>query len=248
MANKKTKHPYLFSVVVPEMAVFYKGDAVEQMKKLPAASVDLIYIDPPFGTTQAWWDSKINWKAWFTEAYRLLKPTGNIVIHCSQPFTYTLIREAPYAPHYHWIWNKVNTTLPFVAKIQPLRCCEEILVFKGRGKGVSYYPQRVGTEERTFRSQGRSLYYGAVSEQPLQTVKGRYQTHYISMKKSVDGFATRPPDLIRLMINSYSKPSDTILDTFCYNGESFASCSDRRWIGIDKYHVPKWLAIGVEKI
>ena len=222
------------------MAVFFRGDAIKMMKQhIPTASVDLLYIDPPFGTTQQPWDNKIDWKAWFAEAFRVLKPAGTIVIHSSVPFNYELIRQAPRPPSHTWYWNKVNSTNPLIAKVQPLRCCEEILVW--RNKKTTYYPQRVGTEERTFISQGASAYYGAVSAQPVQTVKGYYQTHYIEMKKKVDGFATRPRDLIQLMVNSYSKAGDTILDTFCYNGESRVCCSDRRWIGIDLIHIPKHL-------
>jgi DNA modification methylase len=72
-------------------------------------------------------------------------------------------------------------------------------------------------------------------------VRGHYQTHHIEMKREVDGFSTRPRALIQLMVDSYSKPGDTILDTFCYNGISSTCCSERRWIGIDLLHVPKYL-------
>ena len=32
--------------------LFYCGDNLEQLQKLPAASVDLIYIDPPFNSNR----------------------------------------------------------------------------------------------------------------------------------------------------------------------------------------------------
>ena len=210
-------------------------------KHILTASVDLVYIDPPFATTQNWWDSKIDWKVWFEEAFRILKPTGNIVIHCSMPFTYELIRQAPHAPNYHWIWNKINCTNPFISKIEPRRCCEEILVWKGKGPKVQYFPQRVGTEKRTFTSKGQSSYYGACTPQKEQTVIGKYQTHFVDMGREIDGFSTRPKALIRLMYDTYSKPGDTVLDCFAYNGISSTCCPGRRWIGIDLLHIPKYL-------
>lgn len=218
----------------------YKGDAIEIMKGLETASVDLIYTNPPFnGATRNTWDKKIDWALFFKEARRLLKPTGNIVLHCAVPFNYTLIREAPSPPSYSWYWKKENVTCPFLAKTQPLRIVEEILVW--RGERGQYFPQRVGTEERTYRASGKSSYYGAVSEQEPQTVQGKYQTHYLEMAREIDGFSTRPRDMIRLLYNAYSKEGDTVLDPFCNNALSAICCPGRHWIGIDLLHEPTYL-------
>jgi site-specific DNA-methyltransferase (adenine-specific) len=218
---------------------FYQGDAIEIMKTLEEHSVDLLYSNPPFnGATKNKWDTVIDWTAFFKEAFRVVKPSGTIVLHCAVPFNYTLIRDAPRPPNYSWYWKKENTTLPFIAKIQPLRCVEEILVWKG--KGSSYYPQRVGEEIRTFTSQGESSYYGAGSAQEQQTVTGKYQTHFIEMPRLIDGFSTRPRELIKLIYDSYSKPGDTVLDCFCNNGLSSVCCEGREWIGIDLLHEPKY--------
>ena len=34
--------------------VIYCGDNLEQLKKLPDACIDLIYIDPPFNSNRGW--------------------------------------------------------------------------------------------------------------------------------------------------------------------------------------------------
>ena len=82
----------------------YHGDNLHFMKDMPSEFIDLIYIDPPFGT-QSLWSSKA-WKgqkvqemsfydSWgggihgylnfiterLTEMHRLLKPTGSIFVH-----------------------------------------------------------------------------------------------------------------------------------------------------------------------
>lgn len=85
------------------------GECVEEMKKLPNSSVDLIIADPPYNLSKggAWkWDNSVelqgmggnwnkvmqNWdnysfeaymaftKEWLTEAQRILKPTGSMWI------------------------------------------------------------------------------------------------------------------------------------------------------------------------
>lgn len=226
------------------MTTFYRGDNLQWLKTMPAKSINLIYFDPPFGTTRNDWDHKLNWAALFKEFDRVLRDDGNIVIHCSVPFNYTLIREAPRPPTYSWYWKKENITCYLMSKMQPLRNTEEILVWKGK-KGAVYYPQRVGTVERTTAScTTKSTYYGAVN--PVKSYKkviGYCQTHHIDYKRDVKGFSTRPEALIELIINSYTKEGDTVLDPTCYKGVSgiVSRRMNRRWVGIDLHFIPSWI-------
>jgi len=217
---------------------FYKADCLQQMQKLESESLDLIYCNPPFGITQQPWDEKLDWKKLFPECFRLLKSTGMLVIHCSVPFNYTLIRDAPKPPNYSWYWNKKHPTTPLLAKVQPLRQVEEVLVW--RKNKNTYYPQRNGTEKRTFKSQGTSKYVGKCTPQETKDVVGFYQTHYIECDKLYRNLGTRPESLLELFIKSYTKPGDKILDPTCHKGISgrVAKSLGRHWIGIDKYFFP----------
>ena len=225
------------------MATFYKGDCLQQMKRLESKSIHLIYWNPPFGITRQPWDEKLPWAAIFTECFRLLRDDGMLVIHCSVPFNYELIRAAPKPPSYSWYWDKENPTTPLLAKIQPLRQVEEILVWKN--KQNTYFPQRIGDKERTFLSRGITNYvdYEYLTPQEPKVVKGFLQRHLIRMKSAVDGFATRPEALVELILNSYTKAGDTVLDPTCYRGLTgrVARRMGRRWIGIDKYFMPDML-------
>jgi DNA modification methylase len=226
------------------MTTFYQGDNINIMKRhIVDKSIDLIYFNPPFGTTQNKWDEKLDWKEIFAQCFRCLKDNGVLVIHCSVPFNYTLIREAPKAPTYSWYWKKDNNTNPLIAKIQPLRNTEEILVWTN--KKVRYYPQRVGDEERTYTPHGGkgTGYYCSVRDLPAKTIKGKLRTHHIEMKRSTDGYSTRPHELIELIINSYTMEGDTILDPTCYKGICglISKNMGRKWIGIDKYFIPSLL-------
>lgn len=226
---------------------FYKGDCLQSLKSVPSHSINLIYFDPPFGTTRNSWDSILPWNKLFEEFDRVLVSDGNIVIHCSIPFNYTLIRNAPRPPSYSWYWKKENITCPLIAKIQPLRNTEEILVWKG--KKAKYYPQRVGTEERIITSNGSGSYYGTTTEQYSQKVIGKYQAHHLDYKRTFDTFSTRPTELIELIIKSYTKEGDKVLDPTCYKGISGVVTTQlqRNWIGMDLYFYPILLLNGTSK-
>jgi DNA modification methylase len=226
------------------MATFYKGDCLKCFKHVADKSVDFVYFNPPYGITQQPWDEKLDWEAIFAECFRVLKPHGTLAIHCSVPFNYTLIRAAPRPPNYSWYWNKLATTTPLLAKHQPLRHMEEILVWNS--KYTKYYPQRVGDEIRYVHADGSTNYVINKTLKPdreLKMVRGKYQTHYIEMTKKVRGFATRPDELIELFLRSYTKENDVVLDPTCYEGLSgvIARRMNRRWIGFDKYYFPKML-------
>lgn len=221
------------------MSVFYQGDIFKQIQKIQSGTINLIYIDPPFGTTNNYWDEKIDWKLLFQEFFRVLKDDGTIAIHCSIPFNYELIRSAPKPPSYSWYWNKKQVTCPLISNKQPLRCMEEILIW--RKNKTTYYRQQIGDELRKSTYMTNPNYYGKGSKTESTFIKGKTRTHYIEMNRVVNGFSTRPPELVKLMIDSYSKEGDTILDCFCYNGLSYTQSQGRRWIGIDKYFVPMFV-------
>ena len=82
--------------------VIYCGDCLDQLQKLPAACVDLIYIDPPFNSNrnyEVFWGETKEKRAFedrhaSTQAYidfmrprcvelaRVLKKTGSFYYHC----------------------------------------------------------------------------------------------------------------------------------------------------------------------
>jgi DNA modification methylase len=75
------------SVSMPTSTTF-QADCVEQMKKMPADSVDSIVCDPPYGLSFMGkeWDSFTDGQAmgewcrlWAVEAFRVLKPGGHMV-------------------------------------------------------------------------------------------------------------------------------------------------------------------------
>lgn len=107
----------------------FKGDCLEVMKDIPTGAADTIICDPPYGTTACKWDSIIPLDKMWEQLERIVKPNGAVVLFGSQPFTTVLISSNLNDFKYEWIWYK-NTTSGFaMAKKQPMRCHENILVF-----------------------------------------------------------------------------------------------------------------------
>jgi site-specific DNA-methyltransferase (adenine-specific) len=216
---------------------FYRGDTLTLLRtQIKDKSINLLYINPPFGTTGNNWDEKQDWVSLFKEFFRVLTDDGMLVIHCSIPFNYELIRSAPKPPAYSWYWKKEFPTCPYIANHQPLRNVEEILVWKK--KKNTYYRKNIGTEVHTESHSSKSNYYAKYAVRKV-TIVGKTRTHFLDMKRNIDGFSTRPDEMVQLMIDTYTKPGDTVLDCFCYKGLTSKFCTDRRWIGMDKNFYPE---------
>lgn len=120
-----------------------KGDCLERMREIPDNSVDAVICDPPYGTTACKWDSVIALHPMWTELRRVTKKNGAIVLFGSQPFTTTLIHSNIKEFKYTWVWNKRFGANFALAKHQPIKIHEDIIVF-GNGTGrAEYNPQKV---------------------------------------------------------------------------------------------------------
>lgn len=209
-------------------------DNLEYCKNCEDNTIDLIYFNPPFGTTEQIWDKPLQWEELFDEMNRILKPDGNIVIHSSIPFTYDLIRFRK--PKYHWIWDKGTTGSPFLAKKQPMRNTEEILVYYKTGKTGRYFPQMEGDKERKITNTSHTNYWGGRGKLNYTSiVKGKYPKHLISFKRKVRGLSTRPDELIEYIVKTYTNEDDKVLDLTCYKGLTGDVCEKigRQYIGVD---------------
>lgn len=216
-----------------------QGDIHEVIKTLETNSIDICYTDPPFAFgkkkhTECEWDLPLRWEELFKEMWRVLKPNGVIILHCSMPFTYHLIQTE--TPKYHYTWIKDRSTNFFHAKSQPLRQSEEILVFYK--KKPTYNAQMIGnTFYKTGRA-GKSDYYGSRGETKVETTDGhvgKYPNNILNYPRHIRGFSTRPNELVDWILKTYSNEGDTVLDLTCYNALTGHRCLElnRKYIGVD---------------
>tara|TARA_R110002110_G_scaffold67633_5_gene184124 strand:- start:736 stop:1416 length:681 start_codon:yes stop_codon:yes gene_type:complete len=212
------------------------GDINDVIKTFDNNEFNLIYTNPPFNTTAKKWDNPLDWDKLFLEMDRVLKPNGVILLHCSKPFTYDLIRYRK--PNYHYTWVKNNPTNFFQAKKQPLRQVEEILVYYK--KKHTYNPQMIGdqqmTNNRTNNYEG-DLYYG--NQKPNKSNhKGRFPTDFLGTFKRIlqkNSPKSVDDEITKKMVLTYSNENDNILDMTCCdkNNGNIAKDLKRNYIGVD---------------
>ena len=112
-----------------EINKIYNEDCLEGMKRIADGTVDMILCDLPYGTTQCKWDTVIPFEPLWEQYRRVIKPNRAIVLTASQPFTSALVMSNPKMFKYEWIWDKRFAANFGVAKIQPLKRHENLLVF-----------------------------------------------------------------------------------------------------------------------
>jgi DNA modification methylase len=218
-------------------SLFYSHfDIHEKIKDLSAASVDLIYTSPPYGITRAAWDQPLRWAELFPEMWRVLKPTGIIVLHASMPFTYELLKYE--TPKYHYTWLKSKSTGFLSAKKQPLRNTEEVFIYY-KQTGGTYHPQMVGdkiTKPRTHKKNGEGYYNVTKPYVKEEGHVGSYPTTtLIYPTREKGGGITRSDDLIAYFIKTYSNVGETVLDLTCCNNicSKVVNGLGRNYIGVD---------------
>jgi site-specific DNA-methyltransferase (adenine-specific) len=220
------------------------GDCLEEMAKLPAASVDLILCDLPYGTTQNKWDSVIDLKALWLDYHRLC-PKGMIVLNCAQPFTSVLIGSNLKAFRHEWVWAKSQASGHLNAKRKPMRNHEDIAVFS-YGRGV-YNPQGLEPFGKTVRRGNNGTNFGDSGRENFQ--------EFTNYPRTILTFATdgkvhptqKPVALMEYLIRTYSNEGDVVMDNCFGSCTTGIAClnTDRMFIGIERD--PEYFRLGSER-
>ena len=205
-----------------------QGDCLEVLKSIPDKSIDLVLTDPPYGVTGLEWDNDN--VEWIKECLRITK--NSVVCFATQPFTTKVISNYLEYFKYVWVWNKKIAGNPLIAKYQPLKVHEDIIVLS---KGShNYYPvMRKGVKRK--KGGGKS---NLLSMQMTQTENDEYYpTSIISFSNAQRGEhpTQKPVELMKYLIETYSKESDTILDPFLGSGTTAVAAKQlgRNYIGIE---------------
>lgn len=85
----------------------YLGDCLELMKKIDNGTVDFIFTDLPYGTTNADFDKPIDLHLFWEQVHRITKPNACIALWSQQPFTTDLINSNRKYFRYEWIIEKI---------------------------------------------------------------------------------------------------------------------------------------------
>lgn len=129
--------PHYCKTLVSGSAVI-NADCFDIFPYIKDKSVNLIFADLPYGTTQNKWDSVLPLDLLWKQYERIIADNGCIVLTADGIFTGALIMSNPKWFKYKLIWDKKSTSGFLNAKIMPLRRHEDILIF-AKGK-TTYNP------------------------------------------------------------------------------------------------------------
>jgi site-specific DNA-methyltransferase (adenine-specific) len=217
------------------------GDCLERMKEIPDGSVDMILADPPYGTTACKWDSVIPLEPMWGQLKRVIKPNSAIVMTASQPFTTALIASNIGMFRYCWVWHKTRPSNFPLAKKQPMKYHEDIVVFGI--KSPKYFPVMVKGEK--IRKKGKNDGYsgfnkGLDREDYLEKeYKDFYQSSIQTFSHHNGGLlhpTQKPVALMEYLIKTYTLEGETVLDFTMGSGTTGVACKNlnRKFIGIEK--------------
>jgi DNA modification methylase len=221
-----------------------QGDCLEVMKTIPDKSIDMILCDLPYGTTACKWDVVIPFESLWEQYNRLIKNNGAIVLFGSQPFTTDLINSNRKMFKYELIWDKVQGKQPFLAKIQPMKSHENIIVF-GKSKLV-YNPQMRKGKPYTDKRKGqiaKTEHFQKFERQSYENKDTRYPVTILEFNNpNTKGMhpTQKPVALLEYLIKTYTNENETVLDNCMGSGSTGVACvnTNRNFIGIeldDKY-------------
>lgn len=263
-------HPHL------EPNRLYWGDNLHVMRQLPTESLDLIYIDPPFFSgrhynvifgdqnelrsfSDIWEGGMPGYLIWLNarllEMKRLLKKTGNIVVHCDW-----------HASHYIKVeMDKIFGHENFINEIvwcyksggaSPKRYFSrkhDVLLFYARGKNHFFNPQREKSYNRglkPYRFAGVQEYQDEVGWYTQVGMKDYWEIDMVGRTSSERiGYPTQKPEkLLDRVISGCSPDQGIVADFFCGGGTTAAVAQrlDRRWIACDQSRVA--VAITADRI
>ena len=215
------------------------GDCLEVMDELIAKGikVDSIITDPPYGTTACKWDSVIPLEPMWDQLKRVIKPNGAIVMTASQPFTTTLIASNMKMFKYCWVWEKSRFANQMLAKKQPLKIHEDVIVFcKG---SAPYNPQGL-IECNKITKQGSKVTDNNgggqrdTSYRQTHTNYPRTIQSFKSASKTVHS-TQKPVALMEYLIKTYTNEGETVLDFTMGSGTTGVAAKNlgRKFIGIE---------------
>jgi DNA modification methylase len=220
------------------------GDCLELMAGIPDGSVDAVICDLPYGTTAAKWDSVIPLPELWQQYRRVCRAGAAIILTASQPFTSVLGASNLTMLRYSWIWEKSKASNFLLARKQPLKAHEDVLVFCDATP--TYNPQK--TVGKPFKGAGRSLKGSQtvlVNTVPNPTF--RNDNAGDRFPRSVQYFVTaesegclhptqKPLILMEYFVKTHSNEGDLVLDNAMGSGTTCLAAKNlgRRYIGIEK--------------
>ena len=229
-----------------------QGDCIEQLRKLPDKSVDLVFADPPYNlqlggdllrpdnskvdAVDDHWDQFASFKAyddftrvWMAECQRVLKDDGALWVIGSYHNIFrvgTVLQDLGFWILNDVVWRKTNPMPNF--KGTRFTNAHETLIWAAKARGqkrytFNYDAMKMANDELQMRSDWTL---------PLCTGEERLKD-----EAGVKAHPTQKPEaLLHRVILASTKPGDIILDPFFGTGTTGAVARrlGRKFVGIER--------------
>lgn len=219
----------------------FNMDCIQGMRQIDSESIDMIFVDLPYGATHNKWDTSIPPEELWPEYKRIIKPHGVILLFGQDKFTAKMMLSNLKMHRYNIIWEKTTPVGFLNANRMPLRSHEDIMVFYKLLP--TYHPQKTAghspVHSFTKRTSDGSNYgtttigiSGGGSTERYPTSVWKFAT---DKQKSALHPTQKPLALCRYAILTYTNPGDIVLDHCCGSGSIplAAKLEGRHYIGMD---------------
>ncbi len=227
------------------------GDCIEELRKLPSESVDLVFADPPYNLQLASellrpnntrvdgvdddWDKFSSFaaydqfcRAWLTECRRILKPDGAMWVIGSYHNVFRLgvaLQDLGFWIQNDIVWRKVNPMPNFRGK--RFTNAHETLIWAGRDQKsrVTFNYESLKALNDDIQMRSDWLYPICAGPERLKDDGGR-KAHPTQ----------KPEALLGRVLLATTNVGDIVLDPFFGTGTTGAVAQrlGRRWIGIER--------------
>lgn len=238
----------------------YKGDCLEEMKKIPDGSVDMILTSPPYDDLRSYnnsleWGPYI-WEAVIGQAIRVLKEGGVMVwivndatikgSESGNSFRQALFAmEAGFNLHDTMIWEKSTFSAVGALRSRYAPVFEYMFVFS-KGRPVTFNPIK-DKKNITFgrsvtgtvrQKDGSTKPIIGANEKKIKEYGQRFNVWRVTEEKVFNKLhpAVFPVNLANDHIVSWTDSGETVLDMFAGSGTTGVACANtgRKFIGIER--------------
>ena len=202
-----------------EINKLYNEDCLEGMKKIDEKSIDFIFTDLPFSTTQNSWDVLIPFEPLWEQYERIIKDNGCIALWAQSPFDKRLACSNEKLYRYEWIIEKTKATGHLNAKKMPMKAHENVLIFYK--KLPTYNPQmtegHTPVHSYTKHTTDGNCYGatktgisggGSTQRYPRDVLQFKWDTQKSSLHQ-----CQKPVEACEYFIKTYTNPGDLVLDS-----------------------------------
>ena len=232
----------------------WHGDCLELMKNIPDNSIDFIFADLPYATTNCVWDQKINLEKLWEQYKRIIKKNGCIALWSQPPFSHILALSNLKQYRYEWIIEKTKATGHLNAKKMPMKAHETVQIFYD--KLPIYNPQmtegHTPVHSYTKHTTDGNCYGatkvgisggGSTQRYPRDVLQFKWDTQKSSLHET-----QKPVEACEYFIKTYTNEGDIVLDNTMGSGTTGVAALNlnRKFIGIEKEE--KYFNIAKERV